>query len=186
MSNLYILLIASFLISYCSSKAIYYVTPSESLSTRCPDHPCHTLQYYMEHGNNYFQFASDYAFHFLSGIHTLRADEIVSIYNVANFVFLGSDNRSVIECLGATGFYFMYTSNVTIANLTFPYCGGTIPAMPSYSATLAFDWAFDVNILEIAVMNGTGYGLLGMDIMGNSSIAGSSFISNGINNNQTH
>ena len=122
----------------------------------------------------------------MSEIHTLRADEIVSIYNVSNFVFLGSGSRSVIECLGETGFYYMYTSNGTIANLTFLSCGGTIPAMPSYSATLAFDWAFDVNILEITVMNGTGYGLLGMDIMGNSSIAWSSFISSGINNNQTH
>ena len=186
MANLCILLIASFLICYCSSEAIHYVAPNESLSTQCPDHPCHTLQYYVEHGNNYFQLAPDNTFHFLSGIHILRADEIVLIYNVTNFVFLGSGSRSVIECLGATGFYFMYTSNVTIANLTFLSCGGTIPNMPLYSATIAFGWAFDVNILEITVMNGTGYGLLGLDIMGNSSIAGSSFISNGINKNQTY
>ena len=77
----------------------------------------------------------------------------------------------------------MFTSEVTIANLAFLSCGGSIPYMPFFSATLAFGWTFDVKVLEITVTNGTGYGLLGMDIMGNSSIAGSSFISNGYDKN---
>ena len=159
------------------------MTPSEFLSTQCPDNPCHTLQHYVERGNYYFRFTSDCTFQFLPGNHTLEADEIVVIHDVTNFVLLGSGNTSVIECLGATGFYFVFTSEVTIANLAFLSCGESIPYMPFFSATLAFDWAFYLKILEITVTNGTGYGLLGMDVMGTLSIAGSSFISNGIDVN---
>ena len=160
------------------------MTPSESLSTQCPDNPCHTLQHYVEHGNYYFQLASDCTFQFLPGNHILSADEIVFIRYVTNFALSGSGNTSVIECLGATGFCFLNTINVTVANLTFMFCGGMSPYLSP--ATLTFGgWAFDVKILEITVINGTGYGLLGIDIVGNSSIAGSLFISNGIDRNLT-
>ena len=134
------------------------MTPSESLSTQCPDNPCHTLQHYVEHGNYYFQLASDCTFQFLPGNHILSADEIVFIRYVTNFALSGSGNTSVIECLGATGFCFLNTINVTVANLTFMFCGGMSPYLSP--ATLTFGgWAFDVKILEITVINGTGYGV---------------------------
>ena len=100
MANLCIpasLLITSFLICCCSSEEVYYVTPSESLSTQCPDNPCHTLHYYVERGNYYFQFTYDCTFQFLPGNHTLEADEIILIRNVTN---LEVETQALSSALG--------------------------------------------------------------------------------------
>ena len=154
------------------SWGVYYVKPSEA--EQCSPHlqPCHTLQYYVNNSN----FSSNRTFLFLKGLHTLQGT--ADIRNMCNIALIGMSGpeKCKIQCQHPAGFYFkqMIHGNLTISNLAFSNCGAeSVDGLPC--GALVLDTVFDLNLTNVIVENSTGYGLLGFNLLGKSSITNSVF-----------
>ena len=68
----------------------------------------------------------------------------------------------------------MIHSNLTISNLMFSNCGAK-SADGLHCGALILNTVFDLNLTNVIVENSTGYGLLGFNLLGKSSITNSVF-----------
>ena len=165
-----------------TASDLNYVTPNPN--AQCPGWPCQTLEYYIQF--NWFDNVSNTVFRFLPGEHILTLNTTVHAWNSVNLSLIGDDTftstsnntflepSSKIVCKGAVSFDFRYITDLLIANLVFSSCG----YLKSNPYTLYFADVTNLLISGIVVENGSGYGLLALNIIGNSEIIGSTFIHN--------
>ena len=102
------------------------------------------------------------------------------------------ESTSVIKCDNSSGFHFNNILNLSLTSLTIMNCGANVTdtlsyiqktspiisiGLVHYVAVLMINVS-NLNIEAISIQNSTGYGLLGINILGQSQISGSSFVGN--------
>ena len=176
------------------AENVYYVKPrlpdildnDTELEALCPDTPCYTFQYYLQHAPLYF--TSNTRLQFLPGIHTLDLDmdgenNCEALFNVSNFALAGSETflpqsdsdgilvpDSIIKCETKVGFGFENVKGLSIKCLTFLNCScwpfETIPI----AFTLGFFHVFNANLSYVTVSESSGYAIYGINMLGTSSM----------------
>ena len=164
---LYLFVVLSVLCGTCSTEGVYYVR-SVDVST-CPGQPCHELSYYSE--NSQLFFTSNTTLYFLPGEHILGQ---VIVTDVSNITLTGimSAEHTIIQCLGEGGIAFIDCREVYMSHLTVSNCGA------DYFNGVEFEYVTDVEISNIVVINGTGFGLFGLNLVGSVHIQNSVFTHN--------
>ena len=164
----------------------YFVKPNDS--TPCPGFPCHTLSHYLESTTQYF--ASNTRISFLPGVHEVDKTPGWHIKDVSNLtlagynVFSSHDACSAkIVCVKPATLIFQNAVNLVIKHLSIIYCG--LPLRPfdgfdglGSSAAVHLVDITSLKLLSISVENSTGYGIVGSNILGNSSVSHSKFVFN--------
>ena len=105
-----------------------------------------------------------------------------------NFTFF--EPTAIIECESFSGFIFNDIINISFINITILNCGAniteTLSQIPTefismslvhYVAVLMINVS-NLHIEDVSIQNSTGYGLMGINILGQSQITGSSFVGN--------
>ena len=199
-----LLLIATYHILFNVAEGTpMYVTPNIT-TDKCPGRPCLELNTYVHNASSYF--ISNAEFIFLPGVHFL--DSQVMIDSKENLQMIGSPNLTQhpisvkvleyefdvydeddtvtywessthITCTtyNHTGFVFANMTNLTIINITFANCGGYSNVTDQSASILAIN-ILNLLIEGVSVQNGTGYGLMGVNLLGSSQFIKSSFIGN--------
>ena len=161
----------------------YFIKPNES--TRCPALlPCHTLSYYLEDTTRYF--TSNTRFSFLHGIHEINKSGLLLIQNVFSLTLTGyrmTDlNAAKIMCMQPATLKFNNITNLMINHLSVLYCGYPVLQFVNgkelSSAAVYFLNIISLKLSNISVENSTGYGVVGVNVLGNSSISHSRFLFN--------
>ena len=186
-----------------ATSAVYryvYVTPKEE--SKCPSaQPCYTLTQINENPTRYFRHNTTVVL--LPGTHTVDSTSETAIQDVSNIALVGSTGKvSRILCTvaGKSGFAFINITNLTISNIGIFDCGTPLLwkeikwqfhskwLFKNYniinmekSAALYLIQVSDVTILTLKISNSIGAGLLGINVLGNTSITNSSFTKNIMN-----
>ena len=189
------LAVLSFLIllSWTITAEQFYVVPSSN--TNCPSNPCYTLTDVVKNSSKFF--VSNAVITFLPGHHQTKyqkqLDNKVLIENGCNISMVGynhANNDSVINCSNLFGFMFINVTTLKIAKLRFSFCGAnftsnfTVPhdfekqLLQMSKAALYFRQTVNVTILEVTISNSTRAGLLGINMLGLSTISQTEFIGN--------
>ena len=107
-----------------------------------------------------------------------------------NITFL--EPTTIIQCENSSGFVFNNIANLSIINLAIVNCGSNVTGTLSpiqdirtidginlinYVAVLMINVS-NLQIEGTSIQNSTGYGLMGINILGQSQITGSSFVGN--------
>ena len=179
-----VLLIAFVCIALCYANNIYYVKPT--IDGHCPNSPCHTFNHYLKNRPLHL---SNSIIYFLQGVHTITSNDIFYIEQVINLALVGLEwqvpvnnistldhTPAVINCSKGNGFIFRYSTFILIANITIVHCGAEF--IGGISAAVAFLASSNIEVTGVAVQNSTGFGLLMNNVLGNSQISQSRFISN--------
>lgn len=190
------------IISSCSLNTaskyenIFYVTPNAH--TSCPRQICYQLTKYLQNSSYYFQ--SSTQFIFMPGVHTFDAGSPLLVQDKEDITLIGSENftqhtvaekvkeygfdpygedenitfmqsTTVIICTNASGFSFSNIRNLSLINMTILNCG--LNSAGIYMSNIS-------NLLMegVSIQNSTGYGLLAVNVLGQSQITRSSFIAN--------
>ena len=180
----------------------YYVTPDSSI-TFCGENPCNDLNTYVQ--NETILSLSNTKCVLLPGVHHLNIGGLSIFKNSANVQLLGSmatkitiaqmaemygfdpysgddeisyfESSTIILCDSPSGLLFANISNLEILNLTVLNCGA-YSASTSYTASVHLDNVLNVTIDGVSIRNSTGYGLMGVNILGQSQFIRSSFVGN--------
>ena len=178
----------------------FYITPNAS-TTSCPGDPCYELKIYLQNASYYFQ--SNTQFIFLPGVHTfdtgfplvVEGKENISLVGSYNFTQHSVDEKvmeygfdpydedvritfaqsaSIILCSGKSGFHFLNMVNISLINVSLLNCGKDSPGRASIYMSNISNLLMD----GVSIQNSTGYGLSGVNVLGQSFIVNSSFIAN--------
>ena len=166
-----------------TTQTKYFVTPNED--TPCPALPCHTLFHYLENTTLYF--TSNTTINFLQGVHEINKSGMLLIENVNNLTLTGysvsSSHAAKITCMKPAVLTFFNIINLVLKHLSILECG--YPATRNVytekqwiSVAVALQNITSLRLLDISVENSTGYGVFGIDILGNSFISHSRFMFN--------
>ena len=138
----------------------------------------------MVNSSQFFQ--SNTIFQFQAGIHYLTGDLTVSdVHGLELIGEAGEYNKSSsqIHCsppdTGNT--VFVNVQNLTVSDLLFSNCGGPFnmsEELMDPHATLALLECQNVKILHVIIRNGTGIGLFGYNVHGNSLVNNSALLLN--------
>ena len=170
----------------------FFVLPSES--TECPVNDtsrCNTLSHYVGNSDQYFR--SSTVFTFMNGIHGLN--RIMEIFNIDNLSLLGkrSDEQhqgSIIQCNASigtamAGIVAMNISFLQIRNLGFFGCWVEMNQeqllLSKYTSTflnfslplsfgLYFNYIHNLEMSSVEVHKSRGYGMLGFNLLGDTTI----------------
>ena len=174
----------------CTAEDVYYVKPTEALDGNknfnpealCPDSPCYPLDYYVQDKHHYF--TSNIRFQLLPGVHRLDmgpGESLIDIRNVSNLTLTGSKvfrmvagletPESVILCASRIAFLFTYTESLSISHLTIFNCGSLPYAVSAFAVGL-FN-VTNTHLSHMLISKSSGYGILGHNILGISSITNS-------------
>ena len=164
------------------NKKVLCVKPDVNSSST--DSDCHHLSYYMENSSQFFR--NNTIFQFQAGIHHLTGDLTVSdVHGLELIGEAGEYNKSSsqIYCSSPdTGnMVFVNVQNLTVSHLLFSNCGGPFnmtEELMDPHATLALLECQNVNILHTVIQNGTGIGLFGYNVRGNSLVNNSAMLLN--------
>ena len=182
------------LILLCNAEDIYYVKPTNPLDANdtsfdpdalCPGNPCYTFDYYQQ--NYSLSFTSNTWIHFLPGIHLLGPGEsLIDFHNITNLTLAGSTTsrqsynytipESIIFCQGETGFVFDQIEGLSIQHLTFFSCGGQSSPDLNIAFALGLFNLTNACLSHVAILDSMGYGLLGINVLGISSITDSTVL----------
>ena len=117
----------------------------------------------------------------------------IMIVDIKNLTLIGNEKApSIIWCNGDFGFAFMHVKDLKLSNLHFYQCGAKLPEILttphtdfnifSYSILgkplLLMVNTTDMNVTKVYIHNSTGPGLLGINLLGNSSVSHSLFVKN--------
>ena len=161
----------------------YFVKPNES--TLCPALlPCHTLSYYLENTTRYF--TSNTRFSFLHGVHEINKSGVLLVQNVFSLTLSGykmtGSNTAKIICMQPATLRFYSMVNLVINHLSVLYCGYPVLEFVNgkelSSAALYFLNIISLTLSNISVENSTGYGVVGVNVLGNSTVSHSRFLFN--------
>ena len=161
----------------------YFVAPNEG--TPCPALRCHTISYYLENTTQYF--TSNTRISFMHGVHEINKSGVFVIKNVTNLTLTGfsvsSSHGAKIICTQPAVLAFLNIASLELKHFTVLYCG--YPLLIFYNtphpaiSVAVFLWNItSLKLSDISVENSTGIGLVGTNILGNSSISHSSFMFN--------
>ena len=129
------------------------------------------------------------------------------VHNVSNLTLRGSCSNTghcppaTVKCNGTFSFIFTDVTSLQISNIAFIECGAVVPGKLSdfvYSiwstlqgkakgtfqlkhgtkATLAFGNIHSLLMRNVTVIKSRGYGILGLNLLGNSTIVNSQFLQN--------
>ena len=154
----------------------YFVRPNDR--TPCPGLPCHTLSHYLESTTQYF--ASNTRVSFLPGVHEIDKPSVLYIKNVSNFIITGYNVSSMhaakIVCRRPAILAFFNIVNLVIKHLSIVYCGYPLEYGKSVAVHLVD--IISLKVSNVSVENSTGYGIMGINVWGNSSVSHSRFIFN--------
>ena len=157
----------------------YFVKPNES--TPCPAPQCHTLSHYLENTMRYF--TSNTRINFLHGIHRINKSGKLLIKNAFNLTLTGynvSSSNAAIVCMQPASLKFENMENLVMKHLSILYCGYLILLLDNDAASVAvfFENIVLLTLSNFSVENNTGFGVFGMNVLGNSSISYSRFMFN--------
>ena len=159
----------------------YFVTPNED--TPCPALPCHTLSHYLENTTRYF--TSNTRISFLHGVHEINKSGVFHVKDVSNLTLTGynvSSSHTAIVCMQPASLSFENMKNLVVKHLSIIYCGYPILSINNgaraASAAVLLEDIISLKLLDISVENSTGYGVMGLNVLGNSSISHSRFMFN--------
>ena len=177
MKALQILAVLVTLLTLCHAiQTEYFVRPNDS--TPCPGLPCHTFSHYLESATQYF--ASNTRVSFLPGVHEIDKLSFLWIKNVSNFIFTGYNVSSMhaakIVCRRPAILAFFNIVNLVIKHLSIVYCG--FPSGYKRSVAVYLVDITSLKVSNVSVENSTGYGIIGINVLGNSSVSHSRFIFN--------
>ena len=189
-----------------SNGYICHVLPRGATNSSCPvdSNPCFDINTYVQHVSKYF--VSNTTFNFLPGNHILDTAGLFNVQSIDSLALIGNssskqssvfddsltynftqydDDRSVtyleslttMTCTGYSGFSFSNVTNLQITNLTITNCGVYSP-QTSLNAAIHLLNISNLGMEGVTIKNRTGYGILGINIIGNSAIVMSSFIGN--------
>jgi len=187
MRTLQLLCIVALMVGSSAVRELY-VTPNTS--TACPASPCYTIRQVINSPSEFF--TSDTVLLFLSGIYEISADTQVAVRDVSNLALKGSGEGTTFHCMASFGLTFADITNLTISLLCFEFCGakleshfmqeakillGTadIQLNRSISVVLGFKEVATLSVSQVSVQMQNGYGLWGINLMGNSTIFRSRF-----------
>ena len=174
-----------------------YLAPEGAQDASCPTGPeCLSLEdYWDSQGALGGAFPSHTTVVFLSGTHRMGGGRRVVVRDVENVTLLGETGARV-ECeRERAGFVFMNVTGLRLEGLRFSQCGLNLEQQlvqeaqtvqtRSFEILTAHERAalFVVNVQELSldsvtVENSSGYGILGINILGESSIRHSHFLYN--------
>ena len=147
---------------------------------------------------------------FLSGVHVLESDGplFVTVRDVENLTLVGDDNRitglyglpqpaTKVLCKTPVGFAFFSATNLSLVNLTMAGCGANISDTLFVEAFVILTHGvhvigkeqktalFLVNIRDLhiehcSIQSSLGFGVLGVNTLGNTTIDQSIFLANNI------
>ena len=137
----------------------------------------------------------DTCLQFSFGVYSLSRNDTVSINsllvrNTSNFSILGdSFGPTVIKCDGRWGFTFINVTNLTIANIQFVQCGAPVNIKeplqeqpdsipPGTHAALILANIRTLHMANASIEESDGYGMLCVNLYGESHIVGTSFTNN--------
>ena len=155
------------------------------MAGHCPDIPCDTFNYYLKSPPLHL---SNSIIYFLQGVHTITPNDVLYLRQVNNLSLVGLEwqadipfnntstlEPAVINCSTGNGFIFQHSTFILIANITIVHCGAEFNGN---SAAIAFLQSSNIEVTGVVVRNSTGFGLWMHNVLGNSQIAQSRFISN--------
>ncbi len=137
---------------------------------------------------------SQTAIKFMAGQHLMPSNSTILVDGISQLRLVGSGAYgstglnatragSVIQCHENGAFLFSNSRQISILDITFISCGSQVSyslsnKIHTYMATLAFINVSDVTINHTSVLIGNGFGLFGINVIGNSTISHSAFIEN--------
>ena len=178
-----------------AEKQYLYVKPTPT-SRGCPqDEVCMTLTEYLQNVSTFL--SSFTTIHFLPGNHTISDHEfdrdIIVASNVQNVSLTGSANRTILYCAKRLVFAFMNVTNLDILNIRIINCGKTITNLLNVmdlnvdmhntihketSAALVLVSTISLMLQNVRIEASYGYGLLGVRLLGASTIINCKFTHN--------
>ena len=176
------------------AQQVYYVQSQNGIPPPplpCPPSSlCHNISFYLSNVTRYF--LSNTTFVFLPGEHSIESNTLAEISNVADLNLEGRVTRvtqpagsalevpAIIACdKHWLQFQFENITNLRITKLNFLYCGRRPNIIPTQlSATIWIAESENVHLMNMAIANGTGYGLVAVNVLGNSLVVNSTFIDN--------
>ena len=175
-----------------AEKRHLYVKPTPT-SSGCPqDEVCMTLSDYLQNVSDYF--TSNTAFHLLCGNHSIESshkDDHLLVSSVNNLSLSGYGGGTTLHCAEAFGFAFVNITNLHISDIRIIHCGqATIAnvlkitkivsvAMPtSTKAALTLVNLESLVLHNVEIKASYGYGLIGVNVFGNSTITNCTFTHN--------
>ena len=180
----YNLLVCVYLIFFCNALNLrtdtYCVSEDKicngSLPISCLE--CRPLMWFV---NRTQAIPNDSTIVFLPGNHHLDSSKgsvsHVTFYSKINLTLKGTKNTSTVVCSGKqSGFLFQNSSNVTITNLQFQYCGANMSDHLYSGVILTF--SYNINISRVSIQDCIGYGLQISDNHGTITIENSYFTRN--------
>ena len=182
---------------------VLYITPNVSTTT-CPKYPCYELKAYVQNESCYLQ--SNTQIIFLPGIHLLELGQVFAVKDKYAISLIGSDNltqhslaekvhqygfdhydeddnitylesSTKIMCTNSSALEFSNITELSIINITIMNCGQFSPTTRLKSGVLLINIS-GLSMDGVSIQNSTGYGLLGINVLGQTQIVRSSFIAN--------
>ena len=194
-----LLLIISLIMHSVKSGSRVIVRPTDSNSSTCGDHvPCDTLSNFIANNETIFSDESTLNFEFLPGIHEVKVN--ITQLNVMNKIgglnWYGNKTRdTLISCQSPLVFVFSNTQYLQIKHLQFSDCGHKVNVSMSFhqcnkitnsfvqkvSSTLILISPYSFQMQGIVISQSRGYGFVGLNAKGNSTISSCCFIDNNPN-----
>ena len=194
-----LLLIISLIMHSVKSGSRVIVRPTDSNSSTCGDHvPCDTLSNFIANNKTIFSDESTLNFEFLPGIHEVKVN--ITQLNIMNKIgglnWYGNKTRdTLISCQSPLVFVFSNTQYLQIKHLQFSACGHKVNVSMSFhqcnkitnsfvqkvSSTLILINPCSFQMQGILISQSRGYGLVGLNAKGNSTISSCYFIDNNPN-----
>ena len=172
-------------------KRHLYVKPSPAFG-ECPHgEACLTLSEYLQNVSSFL--TSDTAIHFLPGNHTFSSSEpnhdLLFAANVHNLSLFGhSGQNTILNCTEKLGLAITNAVNIHISNIMITNCGQMITTLlneypldihENTTAALVFFNVTSLVLQNVQIGGSHGYGLLGVDVWGNSNLTNCTFSHNG-------
>ena len=151
--------------------------------------PCFTFTEYIQNASSYF--VSNTNVFFRPGRHIIYEYTQLIVEDISSLSLVGADRRmleggmlnTIIECLQEGGFVFRNVKFLHISDIEVVRCGwklpasliSTLPPTPHARAALLMINVYSMVLETVSIGESSGYGLLGVNILGNSSVTGCSF-----------
>ena len=194
-------LFALFIRVSCSqqTRKNLYVTTQQHQSCHSGANACYTIAEYLYGNRNLF--ASNTTLHFLLGTHTVNGSgthsSTVVIADLTDFGVEGLDVPTgeppvvTVECSHPVNFHFTNITRLHIHNIKFTHCS---PINPTFnlgeykykywgihmyvSGSLELENLLDVELHNVHITESSGFGLVGLNLLGTTTVSYSHFYNN--------